>query len=152
MAEREKTQKQHDQWLANHRHRLAQRELERLRARYSNKDQTTREYENRVREQQAAREEEKEFKHYRPDVDIKYYDEFGRQMTPKEAWKALSHRFHGKGSGRAKTEKRLKKIADEKKREAMLSGDTPTSMNQAFQKRQEKAGQAHMVLSVGNRG
>jgi len=105
-----------------------------------------------MREQQAARAEEMEFKNYQPDVDIKYYDEFGRQMTPKEAWKALSHRFHGKGSGRAKTEKRLKKIADEKKREAMLSGDTPTSMNQAFQQRQEKAGQAHMVLSVGNRG
>ncbi|KAG8977577.1 hypothetical protein FRB90_008756 [Tulasnella sp. 427] len=51
-----------------------------------------------------------------------------------------------------KTEKRLKKIADEKKREAMISGDTPTSMNEAFQKRQQKVGQAHMVLSVGNRG
>jgi len=85
-------------------------------------------------------------------VDIKYHDEFGRVLTTKEAWKALSHKFHGKGSGRMKTEKRLKKIAEEKKREAMGSGDTPLSMNAAFQIRQERAGQAHMVLSVGNRG
>jgi U4/U6.U5 tri-snRNP-associated protein 1 len=34
----------------------------------------------------------------------------------------------------------------------MASGDTPLSMQQAFQRRQEQAGQAHMVLSVGNRG
>jgi U4/U6.U5 tri-snRNP-associated protein 1 len=92
------------------------------------------------------------FKDYKPDVNIVYHDEFGRELTPKEAWKALSHRFHGKGSGKAKTEKRLKKIADEKKKEAMISGDTPTSMNKAFQARQEKVGQAHMVLSVGNKG
>jgi len=51
-----------------------------------------------------------------------------------------------------KTEKRLKKIAEEKKQEGMVSGDTPLSMNQAFQTRQERAGQAHFVLSVGNRG
>ena len=35
-----------------------------------------------------------------------------------QAFKYLSHQFHGKGSGKAKTEKRLKKMEDEKKREA----------------------------------
>jgi len=34
------------------------------------------------------------------------------------------HKFHRKGSGKMKTEKRLKKIA-EKKQLAMASGDTP---------------------------
>jgi len=34
----------------------------------------------------------------------------------------------------------------------MASGDTPLSMSKAFQIRQEKTGQAHFVLSVGNRG
>ncbi len=67
----------------------------------------------------------------------------------EEAWKALSHKFHGKGSGKMETETRLKKIVKE---EAMASGDTPLSMNQAFQICQEKTGQAHFVLSVGNRG
>jgi U4/U6.U5 tri-snRNP-associated protein 1 len=51
-----------------------------------------------------------------------------------------------------KTEKRLKKIKDEEKQRSMSSGDTPLSMTKAFQLRQEKTGQAHMVLSVGNRG
>ena len=150
--ERERVQLQRDLWLADYRRMLAQRELERAKARGGNRDQATREYENRVREQQEARQMLEAFKNYKPDVNIVYYDEFGRELTPKQAWKALSHKFHGKGSGKAKTEKRLKKIAEERKKEAMASGDTPLSMNQAFQIRQQKAGQAHFVLSVGNRG
>lgn len=150
--EREKTQRKRDLWLAEYRTRTALRELERLKAKGEKKDQAQREYENRLREQQEAREGLEVFKDYKPDVNIVYHDEFGRQLTPKEAWKALSHRFHGKGSGKMKEEKRLKKIAEERKKEAMISGDTPLSMNRAFQARQEKTGQAHFVLSVGNRG
>ncbi|KAI9799266.1 MAG: hypothetical protein M1833_004144 [Piccolia ochrophora] len=52
---------------------------------------------------------------YKPDVEITYTDEFGRQMNAKEAFKHLSHQFHGKGSGKMKMEKRLKKIENEKK-------------------------------------
>ncbi|THV07440.1 SART-1 protein [Dendrothele bispora CBS 962.96] len=151
-ADREKVQVQRDLWMAEQRKRLAHRELERLQSRGANKDQAQREYENRLREQQEARENMEMYKNYKPDVNIVYYDEYGRSLTPKEAWKALSHKFHGKGSGRMKTEKRLKKIEEEKKKEAMVSGDTPLSMSAAFQQRQEKAGQAHFVLSVGNRG
>lgn len=152
LQDREKTQLQRDLWLAEQRRRVTQRELDKLQSRGSNKDQAQREYDNRLREQQEARENLEAFKNYKPDVNIVYYDEFGRALTPKEAWKALSHKFHGKGSGKMKTEKRLKKIAEEKKQAAMASGDTPLSMNSAFQQRQEKAGQAHFVLSVGNRG
>lgn len=150
--EREQVQLQRDLWLANYRRMLAQRELDRAKTRGGNKDQATREYENRLREQQDARQNLDSFKDYKPDVNIVYYDEFGRELSAKEAWKALSHKFHGKGSGKMKTEKRLKKIAEEKKQLAMSSGDTPLSMNQAFQIRQEKAKQPHFVLSVGNRG
>ena len=52
---------------------------------------------------------------YKPNVELKYTDEFGRNMNQKEAFKHMSHAFHGKGSGKGKTEKRLKKIEDEKK-------------------------------------
>ncbi|VDB84779.1 unnamed protein product [Peniophora sp. CBMAI 1063] len=152
LRERERIQRERDLWLADQRRRVAERELERLRARGAPKDQAQREYENRVREQQEARAAAEAFRHYKPDVNIVYHDEFGRELTPKEAWKALSHRFHGKGSGKMKTEKRLKKIAEEKKQQAMLSSDTPTGMSAAFAARQEKTGQAHFVLSVGNRG
>jgi len=150
--ERESVQLQRDLWLAEQRRRMAQRDVERLKSRGSSKDQAQREYENRVRDQQEARANLEAFKNYKPDVNIVYHDEFGRALEWKEAWKALSHKFHGKGSGKMKTEKRLKKIAEEKKKEAMASGDTPLSMNKAFQIRQEKTGQAHFVLSVGNRG
>lgn len=53
--------------------------------------------------------------HYKPSVELKYTDEFGRSMNQKEAFKHMSHMFHGKGSGKQKTEKRLKKIEDEKR-------------------------------------
>jgi U4/U6.U5 tri-snRNP-associated protein 1 len=90
---RDRAQKQHDLWLADHRRRAAQREVERIAARGGNKDQAQREYENRLREQTEAREAVDVFKNYKPDVDIVYHDEFGRKMTPKEAWKSLSHKF-----------------------------------------------------------
>ncbi|KAF8349106.1 SART-1 family-domain-containing protein [Amanita rubescens] len=100
--------------LAEQRRRVARRDLEKMQSRGGNKDQAQREYENRPRDQHEARENLDAFKNYRPDINIVYYDEFGRDMTltPKEAWKALSHKFHGKGSGKMKTEKRLEMIAE----------------------------------------
>ncbi|CAE7215886.1 unnamed protein product [Rhizoctonia solani] len=68
------------------------------------KDQSAREYENRVRDQQEARDTMESFKDYKLDVELKYYDNAERELATKEAWKALSHRFHGKDSGRAKME------------------------------------------------
>lgn len=50
---------------------------------------------------------------YKPDVKLYYVDELGRNLTPKEAFRQLSHKFHGKGSGKKKTEKRTKKIIEE---------------------------------------
>ncbi len=64
----------------------------------------------------------------------KYIDEFGRKMDKKEAFKHLSHQFHGKGSGKQKTEKHLKRIDDDKKREAQstLDASQATGMNNAM--------------------
>ncbi|PWN52489.1 hypothetical protein IE53DRAFT_385065 [Violaceomyces palustris] len=152
--ERERQQKQYDKWLAERRKEDQLREAERLasKAQGSSKDQATREYENRMREIEDARAAQEKFKNYNPDIEIKYHDEFGRTLTPHEAWKNLSHVFHGKGPGFKKQEKRRKMIEDERKRERMSAGDTPSGMNKAFQERSERTGQAHMVLSVGNRG
>ncbi|KAF2185164.1 hypothetical protein K469DRAFT_707938 [Zopfia rhizophila CBS 207.26] len=63
-------------------------------------------------------------KEYKPNVQLDYVDEFGRHMNQKEAFKHLSHQFHGKGSGNQKTQKHLDKIAAEKKRLAQSSLDT----------------------------
>ncbi|KAK3073583.1 hypothetical protein LTS18_014412, partial [Coniosporium uncinatum] len=85
---------------------------------------------------------------YKPDVKLTYTDEMGRSMNQKEAFKHLSHQFHGKGSGKQKTEKRLKKIEDEKKREAMSSLDSSQNvgMNTVAGDRAKKARQAGVRL------
>ena len=82
--------------------------------------------ENKQRDQYESRQMAEVFnREYRPDIELSYVDEFGRHMSQKEAFKHLSHQFHGKGSGKHKTERRLKKIDEEKKREAQsaLSGN-----------------------------
>ncbi|KAL3257953.1 hypothetical protein ABHI18_006405 [Aspergillus niger] len=92
-------------------------------------------WENKQRDQQEARHMAEVFnREYKPDVQLKYVDEHGRAMNQKEAFKHLSHQFHGKGSGKMKTEKRLKKIEEEKKREAMSALDSSqhTGMNNAM--------------------
>ncbi|KAI9621124.1 hypothetical protein H4Q26_013322 [Puccinia striiformis f. sp. tritici PST-130] len=152
--EKERLYKDKMAWLVEQRKTEKLRELEKEKTKKMGdaKDQATREYENRMREAAAAKDAMEAYRHYKPDVEIKYNDEFGRELSRKEAWKALSHKFHGKGSGKAKTEKRIKKIEEEKKLAAMASGDTPTGTNEAFRKRQEKLGSATMILSVGNKG
>lgn len=50
---------------------------------------------------------------YKPEVKLDYVDESGRALSAKEAFRQLSHRFHGKGSGKKKTEKRSKKVEEE---------------------------------------
>ena len=151
--EKERAYKEKERFIAEARLRDAQREMERLRSKASgaSKDQAQREYDNKRLQFEHAQKTLEAFKNYKPNVDITYQDEFGRTLTPKEAWKDLSHKFHGKGSGTGKRAKLLKKIAEEKKREAMASGDTPLSVNAAFQARQERMGSATMVLGVGNK-
>ena len=77
--ERERIQKQKDLWLADHRRRMAKRELERIQARGGNKDQAQREWENKMREQNEAREALEVYRNYKPDINIVYHDEFGRR-------------------------------------------------------------------------
>lgn len=50
------------------------------------------------------------------DIHLERRDEFGRSITdPKEAFKQLSWRFHGKKPGAKKQEKRLRKLENESK-------------------------------------
>ncbi|RPB03100.1 SART-1 protein [Choiromyces venosus 120613-1] len=102
-------------------------------------------WENKQRDHQEAKEMAARFKEYKPDVKLSYKDEFGREMSQKEAFKHLSHQFHGKGSGKAKTEKRLKKIEDEKKREAASSLNASATEN-AVQSAAKKSKQAGVRL------
>ncbi len=107
-------------------------------------------WENKQRDQAESRQMLDVFnRDYKPDVQLKYVDEFGRSMNQKEAFKHLSHQFHGKGSGKQKTEKHLKKISDDKKREAQSSLDSSqaTGMNNAMGTTQKKNRQAGVRLA-----
>jgi U4/U6.U5 tri-snRNP-associated protein 1 len=104
---------------------------------------------NAQREQMESRQMAEIFnREYKPDVQLKYIDDFGRNMSPREAFKHLSHQFHGKGSGKQKTEKRLKKIEAEKSREAMstLDSSQAVGMNNAMGATAKKNRQAGVRL------
>jgi len=85
-----------------------------------------------------------------PAIQLDYIDEYGRQMTPKEAFRKLSHRFHGKTPGKMKMEKRMKKYEEEQKLKAMSSIDTPLMTVQAMQAKQVATKMPYIVLSGGN--
>ncbi|GKT57068.1 SART-1 family protein [Colletotrichum tofieldiae] len=106
---------------------------------------STRDREERARQANAHRElqqsrvvDELFKKHYKPNVELKYVDDHGRSLDQKEAFKHMSHQFHGKGSGKGKTDKLLKKIEEEKRREAKPSFDASenANMNSSSAKRQ----------------
>ncbi|KAK3314939.1 SART-1 protein [Apodospora peruviana] len=87
-------------------------------------------HQNTVREQHQAKIMEQLFREgYRPTVELKYVDADGRSLDAKEAFKELSHQFHGKGSGKGKTDKRLKKLAEEKRRMAQSMLDTSQNVD-----------------------
>lgn len=86
---------------------------------------------------------------YNPQVELKYYDENGRLLDSKEAYKELSHQFHGKTSGKLKTEKKLKKLEQEKSLKIMSHTDTPLNTSLALKEKQKALGSAHVVISKG---
>ena len=63
-------------------------------------------------------------------------DEFGRVMTPKEAFRQLCYRFHGIKASKNKQEKKIKKYLEEQKQLEQGSTSAGTSMDKlkSFQK------------------
>lgn len=84
---------------------------------------------------------------YRPDVKLEYVDDEGRKLNAKEAFRYLSHKFHGKGSGKNKTEKRMKKWNEELLMKHMSSSDTPLQTLERQREKQRQLGAAYLVLS-----
>ncbi|CAN6240926.1 unnamed protein product [Urochloa humidicola] len=81
------------------------------------------------------------------DIRIERMDEFGRVMTPKEAFRDLSHKFHGKGPGKMKQEKRQKKYQDEMKTKRMKSSDTPLMAAEKMREAQARNQTPYLILS-----
>jgi len=91
-----------------------------------------------------------EKKGYKPEVLLEYVDDKGRAMSSKEAFRYLSHKFHGKGSGKLKTEKRHRKIMEDDLMQKMSSTDTPLGTLQRLQNKTKELATPYVVLS-GNK-
>ncbi|CAN1829246.1 SART-1 family protein DOT2 [Linum perenne] len=80
-------------------------------------------------------------------VSLERTDEFGRTLTPKEAFRIISHRFHGKGPGKMKQEKRIKQFQEELKLKQMKNSDTPSLSVQRMRETQAQLKTPYLVLS-----
>ncbi|XP_068632741.1 U4/U6.U5 tri-snRNP-associated protein 1 [Battus philenor] len=88
---------------------------------------------------------------FRPHVKLEYVDDEGRPLCPKEAFRYLSHKFHGKGPGKNKQEKRIKKAVQEGLMKKMSSTDTPLGTLQMLQEKQRETHSPYVVLSGAKR-
>ncbi|KAI3960469.1 hypothetical protein MKW98_002968 [Papaver atlanticum] len=81
------------------------------------------------------------------EIQIIRRDEFGRIMTPKEAFRNISHKFHGKGPGKMKQEKRQKQYQEEMKLKQMKNSDTPSQSMERMREAQAQMRTPYLVLS-----
>lgn len=91
----------------------------------------------------------KEKDSFKPNVKLEYIDDDGHILNPKEAFRYLSHKFHGKGPGKNKVEKRLKKSQQEGLMKKMSSTDTPLGTLHMLQSKQKEMQSPYIVLSGG---
>ncbi|KFB41479.1 hypothetical protein ZHAS_00009071 [Anopheles sinensis] len=89
----------------------------------------------------------KEKETFKPNVKLDYIDDNGHLLTQKEAFRYLSHKFHGKGPGKNKIEKRLKKSEQEGLMKKMSSTDTPLGTLNMLQAKQKETQSPYIVLS-----
>ncbi|KAI8324496.1 SART-1-domain-containing protein [Martensiomyces pterosporus] len=119
---------------------MTQRELEEERAR-----------EQELLDRKWAREYEQRMKDYKPEVKLEYVDDTGRQLTTKEAYKQLSHVFHGNYSGKNKIDKVMQKRERERKQMSLTSSNATHQYGEVLESAHKKLGIAGIVLSTGNR-
>ncbi|KAL6560114.1 hypothetical protein OROHE_006352 [Orobanche hederae] len=81
------------------------------------------------------------------EIRIERTDEYGRILTPKEAFRRLSHSFHGKGPGKMKQEKRMRQYQEELKVKQMENADTPSQSVGRMREAQAKLQTPYLVLS-----
>ncbi|XP_055949942.1 U4/U6.U5 tri-snRNP-associated protein 1-like isoform X2 [Argiope bruennichi] len=93
----------------------------------------------------------REKSNYKPDVKLEYIDDNGRLLTAKEAFRYLSHKFHGKGPGKNKVDKRMKKLEQDTRLKQMSSTDTPLNTVKLLQQKQKETQSPYIVLSGGNK-
>lgn len=87
---------------------------------------------------------------YKPEINLEYTDDTGRKLeTPKEAYRYLCHKFHGKGPGKNKIDKRLRKQELDSKAKSALATDAPFSSTSLMISKQKELKTPYIVLSKG---
>ncbi|XP_074596275.1 uncharacterized protein LOC141851429 [Brevipalpus obovatus] len=84
---------------------------------------------------------------YNPNPKLEYADDKGRPMSRKEAFRVLSHKFHGKGPSKNKIDKRMKKQDQESKLRQMNASDTPLGTLKLLQEKQKEMNTPYVVLA-----
>lgn len=80
-------------------------------------------------------------------IKLLYTDENGHELTPKEAFRLLCHKFHGKGPSKNKREIRLRRELQKMRLQQMPNDDTPLGSTSALRRETKRTGLAHVVLS-----
>lgn len=113
-----------------------------------------REQQNQNRERREAQQRMQEFNQYKFNVNLEYKDEFGQEMSQKDvmstlrglsdvqAFKRLSHAFHGKSSGTMKKGKYLQKVQAAKQATGNSSVSDVEKVN-AQRERHKQTGSAY---------
>lgn len=83
------------------------------------------------------------------DIKLEYRDDFGRVQTPKEAFRAISWKFHGKVPGRKNMERRLLRLENEMKLKTMNPVESLPTLR-ALRHVQHADAKPYMVLSGAN--
>lgn len=90
-------------------------------------------------------EEKKDLSKIGNDINLQYIDEYGRRMTPKEAFRKISWRFHGKNPGLNKQERKIKRLERERLAKQNPLEGLPTI--KALLTHQMETKSSHLVLS-----
>lgn len=83
------------------------------------------------------------------DIKLEYRDDYGRVQTPKEAFRAISWKFHGKVPGRKNMERRLLRLENEMKLKSMNPLEQLPTLR-ALKHVQVSEAKPYMVLSGAN--
>lgn len=78
------------------------------------------------------------------DIKLEYRDADGKLLTRKEAFRQMCHKFHGKGPGKAKTEKFAAREAERQRSIKMSAGAGSLSI---LQHAQQRTGQAYVPIN-----
>ncbi|KAJ2862754.1 hypothetical protein FB639_005350, partial [Coemansia asiatica] len=115
---------------------LTQKEIDEMRAR-----------EQELLDRKWAREYEERMKDYKPSVKLEYVDESGRQLSTKEAYKQLSHAFHGHYSGKNKIDKINRQRERERKQLEHNSSNSTHQQAAVLENAHRKMGAAGVDLT-----